>query len=179
MRPLQYPIYKGVGGKFGALQFNLQHPHYYGERGSTFEGQKDFTGNRATDNTGKIQPGWKQREGAVFIEACSAKGKNEYDWENKITFACSVDDMGKLMLSLSTGAALDIMHDPGAKSSKAGQVRKHVKLFSKGITTEGAMMTVTETKNGETKEHRIPLSPAECLNLRELFRAAVVRSLNW
>lgn len=178
-RPLQLAIYKGVGGKFGAVQFNFQRPHYYGDKGGQFAGQKDFTGDRALEG-GKIKEGWKQREGAVFIEAASTTGKNVYDWENKITFACSVNDMGKIALALTTGEALDIMHDPGAKTPREGQVQKHVKLYSKqGPMTGGAILTVSEIVNKQSKEHKIPLSADECLVLRSLLIAAIPKALAW
>jgi len=173
-RPLQYAIYKGIGGKFGALQFNFQSPHYYRDK------EKDFTGHTALDERGKLRDGWRQREGAVFIEAASAIGKNLYDWENKITFACSVSDMGKLIHSLTTGTELDIMHDPGAKTDREGATRKHVKLYTKdGIAKAGCMLTVTEQTREDKKEHKVPVSPDECIVLRQLLLHAVSRALAW
>jgi len=38
MRPLQYAIYKGMAGKWGAIQLNLQPPHFYSGK------NKDYTG---------------------------------------------------------------------------------------------------------------------------------------
>lgn len=173
-RPLQYAVYKGVGGKFGALQFNFQSPHYY--KGTV----KDFTGKTALDQDGRLLEGWRQREGAVFVEAASAIGKNQYDWENKITFACSVSDMGKVSLSLTTSAALDIMHDPGAKTENEGAVRKHLKLlFAEKVTTKGCIAIVSEQKGDDKKEHKIPLSADECIALRQLYLTAIPKALAW
>jgi len=173
-RPLQYPIYKGVKGNWGALQFNFQAPHYYRDR------EKDFTGRIALDASGKIEDGWRQREGAVFVEAATATGPNIYDWENKITFACSVTDMGKLILGLTTGDSTDIMHDPGARGPNEGKVRKHLKLYSsKGITKGGCMITVSLQEGDKNMEHKIPMSPDECLVLRQLLLTAVSKALAW
>ena len=180
-KPLQYAIYKGVGGKWGAAQFNFQRPHFYGDKDGEFAGQKDFTGQRALENTGKVRAGWRQREGAVFVEASSAKGANVYDWETKVTFACSVTDMGKIALYLTTGGGeMDILHDPGAKTPSEGKVRKHLKLYSKdGPLKGGAMLTVSEQTPTNSKEHKIPLSADECLTLRQLFLSAQPKALGW
>lgn len=173
-KPLQYSVYKGVSGKFGALQFNLQKPHYYKDK------SKDFTGALALDNFGKLKEGWKQREGAVFIEATSSTGKNVYDWENKVIFACSVTDMGKVVSALRMGTALDLMHDPGASTDTKGAIIKHVNLFTKeGYLKAGAMVTVTEQNGQEKKEHKIPLTADECHVILELFGTAISRALGW
>lgn len=173
-RPLQYSIYKGVGGKFGALQLNFQRPHYYKDK------SKDFTGDLALDNFGKLKEGWKQREGAVFLEATSASGKNIYDWDNKITFACSVTDMGKLISALTMGTELDLMHDPGASTDSKGAITKHVKLFSKeGYFQGGGMVSVTEQTGTEKKEHKIPLTSDECFVIRQLLTVACTKALEW
>lgn len=180
-RPLQFAIYKGVSGKFGAVQFNFQPPHYYGLSNGAFAGHKDFRGNRALDVDGRVKDGWRQREGAIFVEAATTIGKNTYDWEGKTTFACSITDMGKIVLFLSVpGVNLDIMHDPGAKTDREGQVRKHLKAFSKdGPLKGGCMLTVSESSGSNNKEHKIPLSADECITLRQLLLRAMPRALDW
>ena len=70
--PLQYSIYKGTGGKWGAIQFNLQPPHYYNGK------QKDFVGTEAIAEGRRLNEGWKIREGAIFMEAAPARDKNVY-----------------------------------------------------------------------------------------------------
>jgi hypothetical protein len=176
-KPLQYAIYKGVRGNFGAVQFNFQRPHYYK---ATDTKDKDYNGIKALDGSGKLQDGWRQREGAVFIEATSAVGNNQYDWDQKITFACSINDMGRLILALTTGDPLDLMHDPGAKTEREGDTRKHVKLFSKGNPVKtGCIMTVTESSGKVEKEHKVPLSADECVVLRQLFLTACSKALDW
>lgn len=173
-KPLQYSVYKGMGGKFGAVQFNFQKPHYYRDR------EKDFEGRVALDNTGKLKDDWKQREGAIFLEATSANGKNSYDWEQKITLALSVTDMSKLALGLTNGQKIEIMHDPGAKTVNQGAVVKHLTLESpKGIQVAGAILTVSQKNGDDVRRHTIPLSPDECLAIRTLLLAAIPKALAW
>lgn len=174
MKSLQWASYKGTGGKWGALQFTQQVPHYYKDK------EKDFTGSKAFDNSGKLLDGWAIREGAVFIEAAQTVGPNKYDWEKKIIFALSVTDIGKVLLFLSTGNDSTLMHDPGAKSDRQGQIKKYLNLTSpKGILDGGALVSLSMTSGDETSKYTIPLSPDECIILKTLLTTAVSRSVNW
>jgi len=173
MNPLQYAVYKGTGGKWGAVQFNFQPPHFYQEK------QKDFTGINALDEAGKMKEGWKIREGAVFLEITSTKDKNVYDWENKITIALSVNDLGKVLFALKTGEETKIMHDPGAKSDRAGQVQKFLNVSSPNGTAQGCMVRASMTSNGQTKSHQVPLTGDELLVLGCLVQSAISRALGW
>jgi hypothetical protein len=175
MRPLQYAVYKGMGGKFGALQLNFQEPHYYEVNGK----KRDFTGDQALDTTGKLQDGWRVREGAIFLEITSAKDKNVYDWENKIVMALSTTDMGKLALACATGDECKIMHDPNAKTESQGSVTKSLSMASPQGTKVGALVSVAMTQGGQTVKHTVPLSGDEVLVLGQLLRTAISRSLNW
>jgi hypothetical protein len=171
---MQFSVYKGTGGKWGAAQFNLQDPHCYSGK------EKDFTGQRAFQD-GKLQEGWKVRPGCVFFEITSTvEGqKNVYDWANKIILALSVSDIGKMLLSLTTGKECKIMHDPHAKSDKAGDVKKFLTLISPKGTVEGAILSASQTSEGETRKHTVPLTGDEVINLRCLLQSAVSRALGW
>lgn len=172
MNPLQYAVYKGTGGKWGAVQFNLQPPHFYREK------EKDFTGAVALVD-GKLAEGWKTRDGAIFMEITSTKDKNVYDWENKITIALSVNDLGKVLFALKTGEETKIMHDPNAKSDRAGQVQKFLNISSPNGTSQGCMIRASMTSNGQTKSHQVPLTGDELLVLGVLVQAAISRALGW
>jgi hypothetical protein len=175
-KPLTYAIYKGMSGKFGGLQFSAQLPHYYNQK------DKDFTGERALDGNGRIREadGWKQREGAVFVETSQAIGANKYDWDNKITFALSIEDIGKVLFFLETGANLSIMHDPGAKTEAQGAIKKYLNLSSpKGLLEGGAFLKLTMEGMGQKKEHMIPMTPDECIILRQLLKTMAPKCLNW
>lgn len=169
MNSLQYAIYKGTGGRHGAVQFNLQKPHYYQGK------QKDFTGAEALDS-GKMREGWKIREGCVFMEITSTKDKNIYDWDNKIILALSVSDMGKLLAGLNKLGETKIMHDPGAKTDAAGAIKKYLTVT---LSDKGALFYCKQSGNGEEKAHTVPLSPDEVVTLRALLQHAIVASLNW
>lgn len=173
LNSLQYSVYKGMTGKWGAVQFNLQEPHYFRDK------QKDFTGENALDENGKLKDGWRIREGAVFLEITSTKDKNVYDWENKVTVALSVNDLGKVLLGLKTGEDVKIMHDPGAKSERAGAVQKYVSITSPKGTLEGCIVSVSETSGENKKSHTVPLSGDELLVLATLVQSAISRSLGW
>jgi hypothetical protein len=176
MNPMQYAIYKGTGGKHGAVQFNFQRPHYYNGK------QKDFVGELAfevKDGKRVLKDGWQQREGAIFLEITSTKDKNVYDWENKVVIALSIDDMGKLLETLVTGNECKLVHDPGAKSESAGVVKKFLTLSSPKGIKEGCIISCSMQSGGETKNHMVPISPSEVLVLRSLLQSAIAKSLNW
>jgi len=177
MRPLQFAIYKGTGGSWGAAQFSLQPPHYYRENPK----QRDFTGLDALDDGGKLKEGWKIREGAVFLQQTSTKEgqKNVYDWDAKVVMALSVEDMGKLALACTTGESTKIFHDPGAKTAAQGAVIKSLTINSPEGVRKGVVLSIIQKAGGTTTKHDVPVSGAEAIVLTQLLRSAISRSLNW
>jgi hypothetical protein len=192
MNPMQYPIYKGTGGKFGAAQFNFQNSHFYKGK------QKDFNGTEAfevVDGRRKLKDGWKERQGGVFVEVAPTVDKNTYDWQQKVIMALSINDLGKLLYFLKTGKSSNknerekegrptnsvvIMHDPNAKKDGAGATQKYLKLYSPNGTSEGCMLTVVQVENKKKKfEHSVPLSGDELVVLATLFQSAISKALNW
>jgi len=182
MQPLQYPIYKGTGGNYGAIQFNLSLPHYYKEKERSFDGL-DHKGlsifERSETGRLHLKEGWKTREGAVFMEITSTKGKNIYDWANKITLALSVNDLSQVLLTLLTGQECSIMHDPGAKTEAQGAKKKWLKISSPGGTAKGAIVSVTQQAGGEKISHTVPMSGHEVVALKALLERAITQALNW
>lgn len=174
MKALQHSIYKGMAGKWGALQLNFQEPHYY-----TANKERDHNGSKALDEDGKLREGWRIREGAIFLEITSATGKNIYDWEHKIVMALSVTDMGKVALALTTGDGCKILHDPNAKTESQGSVTKSLSVSSPQGTKAGAIVEVSMTSGGQTTKHTVPLTGDELLVVSQLVRTAISRSLNW
>jgi len=177
---LQYAIYKGTGGKHGAIQFNLQPPHYYRGRDKSFDGK--FHGENifeVVDGKSRLKDGWKIREGAVFVEIASAKDKNVYDWENKIIMALSINDIGKVLVTLLTGNECSVMHDPGAKSEAQGTVKKYLTVSSPKGTMAGVIFSATQITGGQKKTHTVPLSGDEVVVLGQLLRSAISRTINW
>jgi hypothetical protein len=172
MKPLQYSIYKGMSGRWGAVQLNLQAPHYHKGK------QKDYIGNEALIN-GLPKDGWKAREGAVFIEITSTKDQNVYDWENKIVLALSSTDIGKVLHCLYTGQECKIMHDPNAKSQSQGLIRKNLLISSPKGTANGCMIRATQTSGGHQRNHSVPLSGDELIVLKELLQASIPIVFGW
>lgn len=176
MQPLQYAIYKGTGGKHGAIQFNFQPPHYYMGK------QKDFTGEEALElGEGRphLKDGWRSRDGAVFMEITSTKGKNEYDWNNKIILALSPNDLGQILFTLVTGNECKLVHDPGAKTESQSKVKKFLNISSPKGTANGVMISVSMQAAGEKKSHTVPVSGHEVLILRTLIQEAISKALAW
>lgn len=172
---MQYAIYKGTGGKHGAVQFNLQPPHFY--QGKT----KDYKGTLAFNDEGRLKEGWKAREGAIFLEITSTKDgqKNVYDWDSKVILALSVTDMSKVLQTLISGEECKIMHDPGAQSSSAGVVKKFLTISSPNGIKAGCMISATQMSGGEKRTHTVPVNGEEALALRVLFTKAISKALNW
>jgi hypothetical protein len=183
MDPLQLGFYKGMGGNYGAVQFNLQRPHYY-VKGNTklknFEGRFiPETWKKTNENLTKED--LTSREGALFLEITSATGKNEYDWSRKIVIALSIHDMGKLLLVLEgTKPSIDIFHDPGAKTATEGKVNKKLSVSSPQGIAAGVMIVASQTEaGGEKRIHTVPLSGDEVKTLAACIRGALPVALAW
>lgn len=180
--PLKLAFYKGVTGKFGAIQFQLSQPHYY----CPVCKRKDFDSiipkvcTGAKDKTHDAVE-MKSREGCLFMEITSAKGPNDYDWDNKIVMALSVHDMSRVLYALETTAELTLDHDPGAKTDRQGKIHKLLFISSPKGREAGFFFSVSQKDNETQKkiEHRLGLSAAEVLELNVFIRAAIPRSLNW
>lgn len=177
LQPIQFAVYKGMGGKFGAAQFNLQKPH------------RVCSGCRKRDFTGQLMECCNEkttvRDGAVFLEVTSTTSgkKNEYDWTKKITVALSITDISKLLYGIRTateGSEVKLMHDPGAASESKGKVQKHVSLNSPQGPSKGFMLNVAQFSGQADKiVHTVPLSPEEALVVSTLFAAAIPQLLAW
>ena len=171
-RPLQHAIYKGMTGKWGAIQFGFHPPHYYLDK------QKDYSGDIAT-HAGSLKPGWKIREGTIFLEITSSKDKNVYDWDNKIVLALSATDVGKILHSFYTGTECKIMHDPGAKKESQGLIKKNLYIASPKGTANGCMIRAVQSQGGQQKNHSVPITGDELIILKILFESSVPGMLAW
>jgi hypothetical protein len=202
--PLQVAFYKGMGGKWGAVQFNLRKPHYFCEA-------KDTDGNPCRSKVydqalppqkcpteGCSGSRMKSKEGFIYMDICSTKGRNEYDWSNKITLQLNVNDIGKILTVIdgtredTKGASVEIMHDPGARTHTQGKIQKWFSVSSpngvKDIKNEdgkpgprgGCMLRVVQKGPGdERKDHQVPLSSDETARLAILLKAAIATCSSW
>ena len=190
MSPLQLSFYKGMGGKNGALQFNLQRPHWYCEKNpklKNYEG-KFIPAEWLKQDATLVKEDLTSREGCLFLEATSATGKNVYDWDSKITMALSITDLGKI-LAFMEGPKLDgegipipvkIMHDPGAQTESAGKVGKWLEFSSPKGIKEGVLVNISMKKaDGTLTKHMVPLSGDEAKTLVCCIRGALPAMLAW
>jgi hypothetical protein len=174
LRPIPFKIFKGITGKWGALNLSLSLPLFVKGQEKSYDGL-DKDGKFILDG----RDGWKVREGCVFLEMASTIAPNVYDWDNKIVFALSVQDLSQFLLSLRTGDEMQLMHDPGAKSDSQGEIKKYLSFTSpKGLKT-GGMLSLSQTVGEDTRRHTVPLSGVDVITIGELLRVALVKCLNW
>jgi len=149
----QFAIYKGVKGKYGAIQFDIK-PY------NSIENQA----------------------GVVFVNACSTTGPNQYNWDNKFTFALSVGDISKILHFFMTSGEegkLSLVHDPNMKSQNAGKTLKTMNFFTKQGVLDGMMVTATTKAKGNTISHQIPFSGDEVVALKVLLERAISILIGW
>jgi hypothetical protein len=184
--PLRLAFYKGLTGKYGAIQFNPQFPHYYVKREPSL---KNFDGRYIPENWLETSPeltdaDLASREGAIFLEITSAKDKNVYDWARKIVFALSITDIAQWIEMLEGKKQPDgikLMHDPGAKSERQGKIKKYLEVKSPQGLEQGVIVTASEVMagGGTPVRHTVPLSSHECTALVNAMKGFVAKALGW
>jgi len=162
--PIQYALFKGVKGNFGALRLTLKKA-YQDER-------------RDRD------------DGVIFLEMAPAIGPNNYDWENgKIIMALSVSDIPKIILYLraynhdifqgeKADGKLKLYHDRGAGTSTRGQHTTSLTVH-KPKGKDSFFFSMSENKEGQRKEASIPVSPDEAIAIGTLLQTAIPLILAW
>jgi len=186
--PLQLAFYKGVTGKWGALQFNLQRPHYYCAQCKAKVYDSKYAPDPCVNTNDSNSPcsagRMKSREGAIFMEITSARGKNDYDWDNKIVMALSIEDMSQILCVLEGcdggNGECKLMHDPGAKTASQGKVQKWLDITTpKGIQV-GCMFTARmKQTDGDPISHTVPLNASEVKRLAACLRNAIPVAVAW
>ena len=177
--PLPLSFYKGVGGKFGAVQFRFREPHFYCVECKF----KVYDGILPPDVCPSCKVGkMKTREGCLFMEITSAIGPNEYDWDNKVSMSLSIVDLSKMLLVLE-GAIdnVELLHDPGAKTSDQGKVQKNFSLSSPQGLKVGAMLFARQNDKeiNKTVSHTVGINASEAKRLAVAIRAVIPRALAW
>lgn len=160
-RPMQYKIYKGVTGKFGALRLNLK------------------PAPEEDDNR-------DEKPGCVFIEMAPAIGQNQYDWENgKIVMALSITDIPKVIAYLTQPGhemfkegRLKIFHDKGAGTANKGQEVKTLEVYKEEGRTN-FFVSMYANERGVEKKASCPISPDEAIAIRTLLTTAIPKILAW
>ena len=166
--PIQYKIYKGMGGNHRAMRLSLKRPY---------------------TNTNLSKP-----EGCVFLEMAPATGKNNYDWENqKVMIALSITDIPKIILFLRSssnamfnedrdeeGSHCRIYHDKGAGSATQGQHVTTLDIFkSSDPSKTNFFFSMSQKINGSQSRASVPVSPDEAVAIGTLLQAAVPIIMSW
>lgn len=174
IRPIKYAVYKGTGGKWGAVQFSLSPPVYVCQVCS--HRNYDLPEHKNTVNPCDGQ--FEIRAGAVFADVANATGPNLYDWDHKTIFALSINDLGKVLAALKSGTACKLLHDPGAQTEKAGLITKTLAFTE--LTEKGFLFNMYEkNKSGEEKKFTIPFTVDEVAILGTLVSSAIPSILGW
>lgn len=160
--PMQFGIYKGVKGNFGAIRFNLRKAY---------------------------QDTWKGKDnGCVFLEMAPASGPNVYDWDNnKIVMALNVTDISKIILYLRApnhssfsrnNGALKIFHDRDAGTANAGQNTTSLEI-SKPEDKNNMFVNAYQKKDGQVRRATVTIGPDEAITIGTLLQAAIPLILAW
>ena len=160
--PLQYAIFKGVTGKFGALRLNLKKAYIDSRR------EKD--------------------DGCVFLEMAPPAGPNDYDWkDNKIIMALSITDIPKIILYLRAPGhpifkkddfKLKIYHDRGAGTPTRGQDTTNI-VIDKPEDRDNFFFNAYQKRGDVSKQASVPVSPDEAIAIGTLLQAAIPLILAW
>lgn len=163
--PLPLKIYKGMGGKFGAMRMMFKRP---------WQNDPD-----------------RKQDGVIFIEMAPAIGKNQYDWENqKVKFAIGINDIGHIIDFFNTPSRyieqednnkikVQVYHDTNAGTANAG---KDIKILSISKTKgqDNYIFQIAQKVNGgKFKNTSTTLSNSEAAVMIELLKAAVPAMLCW
>lgn len=160
--PLQYSLYKGVTGKFGALRLNLKKA-YQDTRRNKFDG-------------------------CIFLEMAPASGPNVYDWENnKIIISLSITDIPKMLLYLRapghsafkrTDGKCKIFHDRGAGTNDRGSNTTSIEMH-KPADRDNIFISGYQKNGDRTKNATVTVSPDEAIAMGTLLQAAIPLLLAW
>lgn len=160
--PLQYSLYKGVTGKFGALRLNLKKA-YQDTRRNKFDG-------------------------CIFLEMAPATGANVYDWENgKIIISLSIIDIPKMLLYLrapghqafkKNDGKMKIFHDRGAGTNDRGANTTSIEMH-KPADRDNIFISAYQKNGSNSKNATVTISPDEAIAMGTLLQAAIPLLLAW
>ena len=166
--PLQFAVFKGVTGKYGAMRLNLK---------------KSYTDGRRDKD-----------DGCIFLEMAPTSSPNVYDWENnKIIMALGVTDISKIIMFLQSpqhpayqptarnqkaDGCLHIYHDKGAGTTSKGKDTTNLTI-SKPEGYDNYFFDGYQNKEGIIKKVKITISPDEAISLRILLQKAIPLLLAW
>eukprot|EP01051_Picozoa_sp_SAG22_P022537 SAG22_NODE_5436_length_1014_cov_1.171585_1_plen_272_part_01 len=175
VNPLPFAVYKGKS----AMQLKVIPPQWAAHRGGAGAG-----GGGAPPVVNETV----ERPGVMYCEIAARPGPSaEFNWGQKITFALSVAELGKLLAATGgagSGAAAagrelaSFVHDPQKGRAGEGQT---VKTFSLARMSGDNGYFVTVATRGPAGEQRVsvPVDDGEFVVLETLCRAAIPALLGW
>lgn len=146
----QYAIYKGKGGHCGAIQMNL-----------------------IPWDSKRVRNGKPSPSGFLLIEVAPTIGEETYDWDNKISFALSENDIGQFVMGISTGC--EIYH-PYNNSHK--KLRLDTGDPRNGLPTWKFNMS-EKPDGGQARNIFVPISAGEMAVIKQLLLQAIPLMRGW
>lgn len=115
--------------------------------------------------------GWVTKPGAILLEAAPGLGKQQWDWDKKLTFAISLTDMCSLIDR--DPAKRRIFHEHN-EAPKTLEFRP-----GEGQYAGTYMMQLSEGKGDSRKTVMVPFSDGEYQIVIRLILAAAPLLINW
>jgi len=150
--PRSFKIYKGISGKWGALQLDL------------------IPIERS-----------KRDLGAVMITFANPKGDRTYDWDKKIIMALNTSDIAKIFEFVALAKrneTTSIYHDPKAGTAESGEEYKKLSL-ARGEKHDWFIGVQHKTEAKALNEVRLPIKDGEMTIIVRLLEHALPRILGW
>jgi len=148
--PLPFSIYKGIGGKQGAIRFKL------------------------------VKSKRKKRVAHfVLLEAAKTIGKNKYDWDNVIVFALNQNDLGGLLYALENEASFESFHDPHKGSENQGKISKSLKLTPAEGRKGVFFLNLMHKEASKDVRVGLAINTADVQILKTLLKHALIKMFDW
>jgi hypothetical protein len=146
----KFKVYKGITGKWGAIQFDLK-PGTSEEPGVIF----------------------------MEITSAIGPNKYDWDNKIIIALSATDIGKILHYMSYGNGDGMSLMHDPGAGTETKGKTQKFLNIDSPQGFSHGMFITVGQVKDEVKKQHKVPLNGEEALILRSLLNFTLPRLFNW
>lgn len=150
--PRSFKIYKGVSGKWGAMQLDL------------------IPIERS-----------KRDLGAVMITFANPKEDRTYDWDKKVVMALNTSDIANIfefVSSAKNGETFSIYHDPKAGTADSGKEHKKLNL-ARGQKGGWFLGVQHQIDSLEQNDIRLPVKDGEMTIILRLLEHALPRILGW
>lgn len=173
--PAQYAVYKGTSG---AIQFHLL-PACYICKECKEKNAINWQHIKNTDCKNRME----LRPGAVLVEITNGVSQHKYDWDNKIKFALSAQDLSAILNAFAQGDRVRRFHDPHkGQPGREGLITRALE-FQPG--KDGGYIVkaqqISKSLSGEEKtiRHNVGLNADEVRTLRILFGSVLPKLLAW